>query len=81
MCFYSMYTEPSGVFTRAGRRSCPHFFHLRCARSVKECSRGGCVCPICRAAFDDVAEVPSPDADPDGWFKVVPLCLNVYPSN
>eukprot|EP00291_Cryptomonas_curvata_P009898 CAMPEP_0172186018 /NCGR_PEP_ID=MMETSP1050-20130122/20498_1 /TAXON_ID=233186 /ORGANISM="Cryptomonas curvata, Strain CCAP979/52" /LENGTH=259 /DNA_ID=CAMNT_0012860081 /DNA_START=23 /DNA_END=799 /DNA_ORIENTATION=- len=74
VCFDSMHSAPSGVFAGAdGRRTCAHFFHLRCAEGVRDSSRGGRVCPICRAAFHAVLPVPSPDSDPDGWFRVVDL--------
>lgn len=72
VCFESMHSEPSGVFANgSGKRVCPHFFHHRCATDL--CQRGNQKCPLCRAPFAKVLNVPKLESDPQAWFKVVDL--------
>ena len=54
VCFDEMWREQSGVFTkRSGRRCCPHLLHLKCAEDVRDASRGGKHCPVCRYCGPD----------------------------
>jgi len=74
VCFDNMWKEQAGVFCDArGRRTCPHFLHHRCALEVRNSNMGGKHCPVCRAEFVDVTEVPGIDDDPHEWFKIVDL--------
>ena len=74
VCYEEMWKAASGVFVNpSGKRTCPHFFHLSCARQVGEQSRGGKHCPLCRAQFQSVVEVPAVDRDPNAWFNLVDL--------
>ena len=68
ICFEFLCSEPCGVFVDGrGRRTCPHFFHDRCIRSMPACAN----CPLCRREFVNVLAVPDIRQDPQGWFKAV----------
>ena len=74
VCFEALCDAPTAVFvaTTAGsttRRTCAHYFHLACARSLR--AREMRRCPVCRAPFDDALAVPDPLHDPKGWFAAV----------
>ena len=74
MCFEALCDAPTAVFvsTEAGsatRRTCAHYHHLSCARSLR--AREMRRCPVCRAPFDDALAVPDPRDDPGGWFAAV----------
>ena len=74
VCFEALCDAPTAVFvaTTAGsttRRTCAHYFHLACARSLR--AREMRRCPVCRAPFDDALPVPDPRDDPGGWFAAV----------
>ena len=72
VCFDPLCTQQTGVFMANShgrqRRTCQHFFHLKCALSIAEHSQP---CPVCRAPFTAVLPVPSPRDDPSGWFRAV----------
>ena len=75
VCFDSLYTQPCAFFQRraencAGKvqRVCPHLMHELCAYSLPQKT-----CPLCRAAYDNVAIMPSIEEDPDGWFSAVDM--------
>ena len=74
VCFDPLCMQQTGVFVanvrghRSRRRTCQHFFHLRCAMSIAE---HNLTCPVCRAPFTAVLPVPSPRDDPSGWFRAV----------
>ena len=74
VCFEALCDAPTAVFvsTEAGsatRRTCAHYHHLSCARSLR--AREMRRCPVCRAPFDDALAVPDPRDDPGGWFAAV----------
>ena len=74
VCFEALCDAPTAVFvsTEAGsatRRTCAHYHHLSCARSLR--AREMRRCPVCRAPFDDALAVPDPLHDPRGWFAAV----------
>lgn len=79
VCFEALCDAPSAVFvltttardgkSTSRKRSCAHFFHLRCARCLQ--SKKFTACPVCRAHFDDVLPVPDPATDPERWFEAV----------
>eukprot|EP00802_Teleaulax_amphioxeia_P024665 Tamp_25399.p1 GENE.Tamp_25399~~Tamp_25399.p1 ORF type:complete len:238 (-),score=37.21 Tamp_25399:230-898(-) len=72
ICFEPMHGEASGVLAQGnGSRSCAHFFHQRCLTDLLR--SGNRQCPLCRASFTKVLPVPSLEANPAGWFKVVDL--------
>ena len=76
VCFDPLCSQRTAVLTQEhGRgmrkertRSCAHFFHLACANELRVHHSQ---CPICRAPFNGVLPVPSPETDPDGWFAAV----------
>ena len=55
---------------RSMRRACAHLFHETCIHSLDRSASAG-RCPICRAAYDSVKQVPRPTEDPHGWFNCV----------
>eukprot|EP00287_Rhodomonas_sp_CCMP768_P008604 CAMPEP_0196734004 /NCGR_PEP_ID=MMETSP1091-20130531/12864_1 /TAXON_ID=302021 /ORGANISM="Rhodomonas sp., Strain CCMP768" /LENGTH=286 /DNA_ID=CAMNT_0042077447 /DNA_START=15 /DNA_END=875 /DNA_ORIENTATION=+ len=67
-CFDRLCKEQSGALFQGGRRSCPHYFHVRCAMTRMGSSR---TCRVCNAAFDQVQPFPDIKRDPMGWFKFV----------
>ena len=73
VCFEALCDAPTAVFVAATagstRRTCAHYFHLACARSLR--AREMRRCPVCRAPFDDALPVPDPRDDPGGWFAAV----------
>ena len=73
VCFEELCDAPTAVFVAATagstRRTCAHYFHLACARSLR--AREMRRCPVCRAPFDDALPVPDPRDDPGGWFAAV----------
>ena len=55
------------VFLNAlGRRICRHYLHSKCVQDM-----AARTCPLCRAPFDTLKEVPKLAEDPDAWFKCV----------
>jgi|TARA_B100000085_G_C18542475_1_gene512522 hypothetical protein len=68
VCFEPLCKERTAVFVNEeGVRTCGHFLHERCARSVVEAS--GC-CPICRTECAEARGVPFPTEDADEWFRL-----------
>jgi len=51
-----------------GERSCRHFFHASCLEKLAQ-SGVQCICPLCRTPFTESLPVPSPEEDPEAWFK------------
>jgi Ca2+-binding EF-hand superfamily protein len=74
ICCEPLHEKPTAVLALRGRRVCPHFFHAEpCCEALVRGHQGGKTCPICRAAYDGMLAVPSIDADPAAWFRVVDL--------
>jgi len=48
------------------RRVCPHYLHMRCANALPNKT-----CPMCRAAFNQTAKMPSIEEDARLWFTIV----------
>jgi hypothetical protein len=70
ICFFDLPLAPACVVRDRKRRSCPHYFHLECAKRVlmrKKVMQP--YCPECGARFDDCKEIPSLIDDPRGWFQ------------
>jgi len=66
LCFDELHTTPCAVFRSNSARSCSHFLHEPCARSLSRQE-----CPLCRTSFDSVEPLPAVDADPEAWFRCV----------
>lgn len=76
ICYYDWSSKPAAVLLRAdGRRSCRHFIHKSCVDSLIATSNPK-LCPLCRAPFAGVKEVPSFERDPKGWFSCVDFDQN-----
>jgi hypothetical protein len=67
ICFDELWKQPTCVFIDRGtKRTCEHFFHHECVKSLHPKK-----CPICRAPFHGTLPVPDIDASPNAWFSLV----------
>ena len=70
ICYDEMTSQPSSVLINAGgKRPCRHFLHKSCAEGLLRANQK--TCPICRAPFVKLADVPDFDANPKNWFGIV----------
>ena len=70
ICYDEMVVRPSCVLINSGnKRSCRHFLHKECAQNLLSANQR--LCPICRAPFSGVADVPAFDNNPKRWFDTV----------
>ena len=71
ICFEPLCKERTAVYAdEEGVRTCPHFFHERCARAVVEASTCASTCPICPVSCRRAIGVPFPSEDADEWFRL-----------
>lgn len=69
ICFEALCKERTAVFVDGhDRRTCAHFLHERCARSMLMLV--GANCPICRGKCAGVRGVPFPSEDSGEWFRL-----------
>ena len=66
VCFDPLHAAPCALFRCGSFRTCRHFLHEACARSLPFPE-----CPLCRCAFDTVQPLPPLLSDPAGWFRAV----------
>lgn len=59
---------PLGYLLAAGRLgwACRHLFHLRCIKQLPQRR-----CPVCRATFSEVRELPDIRQNPGAWFDAM----------
>jgi len=69
VCFALMCTKPVCCLMYQGRRSCTHFIHAQCGRTMLD--SGMLNCPVCSSAVDGLKDLVDPQANPMGWFDQV----------
>lgn len=75
ICFSPLCSEPCAVLSfRNGRRTCGHYFHLRCTRRMATSSTLAWqppTCPLCRQPYSAWMPIPDIAKQPRAWFEVV----------
>eukprot|EP00316_Scyphosphaera_apsteinii_P001254 CAMPEP_0119347666 /NCGR_PEP_ID=MMETSP1333-20130426/108645_1 /TAXON_ID=418940 /ORGANISM="Scyphosphaera apsteinii, Strain RCC1455" /LENGTH=308 /DNA_ID=CAMNT_0007360223 /DNA_START=173 /DNA_END=1100 /DNA_ORIENTATION=- len=66
VCMEPLHAQQCVMFRLFSKRTCHHFFHEQCALALQDLR-----CPICRAPFDEVSQLPVVANDPDGWFREI----------
>merc|ERR1712159_702808 len=69
ICFDYLPERPVAVLLNTGgERSCRHYFHHDCVRSLLDASMRSC--PLCRADFWRAEQLPDIRQQPREWFKL-----------
>jgi len=69
VCFEPLSENKPTVMQDADEnRSCRHFVCFECADDLLDSSK---TCPLCRQAFEQIAELPSLLTHPDDWFRKI----------
>ena len=67
ICLDPLCNKQLGAFVdEFGRRACRHYFHHSCAVALPSST-----CPVCRAEFQHIVQVPRVDRYPHEWFTII----------
>mmetsp|Transcript_6205 Transcript_6205/g.8153 ORF Transcript_6205/g.8153 Transcript_6205/m.8153 type:complete len:300 (+) Transcript_6205:239-1138(+) len=66
VCFNSLASAQTCVFTTDEKRTCQHIFHQDCAENLLTSN-----CPLCEKAFRSITPLPRPEENAGRWFNMV----------